>query len=136
MVVEKTKTERPRWLPGTIYEVSDEIVSRFFDPSSPFLPIVPTLTIPPHLGAELGNRMKYALPTEAEIGSLVRGSHTSGGSTGLRLDELISRFSNLRQGKLGVKEKIIEVASRRCEVVDNGDGNFVWLKWKHIPTRP
>jgi len=80
--------------------------------------------------------VKYALPTEDEIGSLVRGSHTSGGGTGLRLDELLSKFNDLRQGKLGVKEKILEVVGRKCDVVDNGDGNFVWLKWKHIPTRP
>ena len=134
-MVEKS-TERPRWSPPTLNEISDEIVSRFFDPNSPYLSFVPTLTIPPHLTAGAGKPTKYALPTEDEIGSLVRGSHTSGGGTGLRLDELLSKFNDLRQGKLGVKEKILEVVSRKCDVVDNGDGNFVWLKWKHMPTRP
>jgi 3-hydroxyisobutyryl-CoA hydrolase len=80
--------------------------------------------------------MKYALPTEDEIESVVLGSHTSGGGTGLRLDELVSKFSDLRQGKSGVKEKILEVVRRKCDVVDNGDGNFVWLKWKHTLARP
>ena len=80
--------------------------------------------------------MKYALPTEDEIGSVVRGSHSSGGGTGIRLDELVSRFHDLRQGKMGVKGKVLEVAKRKCEIVDNEDGNFVWLKWKHSPTRP
>lgn len=80
--------------------------------------------------------MKYALPTEDEIGTMVRGSHNSGGGTGIRLDELVSKFNDLRPGKMGVKEKVIEVARRKCEVVDNKDGNFVWLKWKHTPTHP
>lgn len=75
--------------------------------------------------------MRYALPTEEEIGSMVRGSHPSGGHTGIRLDELVSRFKELRAGKMGVAEKVTEVASRKCKVVDNKDGNFVWLKWTH-----
>jgi 3-hydroxyisobutyryl-CoA hydrolase len=79
--------------------------------------------------------MKYALPTEEEIGSVVRGSHSSGGTTGLRLEELISKFKDLRGEKMGVEEKVLEVAKRKCEIVDNSDGNFVWLKWKHVPTR-
>jgi 3-hydroxyisobutyryl-CoA hydrolase len=80
--------------------------------------------------------MKYALPTEDEIGTMVRGSHTSGGGTGISLDELLSKFNVLRQGKMGVKEKVREVVHRKCEVVDNVDGNFVWLKWKHSSARP
>jgi 3-hydroxyisobutyryl-CoA hydrolase len=139
-VLGKTK-EIPRWSPATLSEVSDEIVSRFFDATSPYItfvpplttPIEPTLTTPP---SAIGKFMKYALPTEDEIGSVVLGSHTSGGGTGLRLEELVSKFNDLRQGKLGVKEKILEVARRKCDVVDNGDGNFVWLKWKHSPARP
>lgn len=79
--------------------------------------------------------MKYALPTEDEIGAMVRGSHSAGGSRGIRLDELISRFVDLREGKMGVKEKVLEVAHRKCEVVDNVDGNRVWLKWKHTLSR-
>lgn len=79
--------------------------------------------------------MQYALPSEEEIGSVVRGSHKSGGSKGLRLDELIARFEDLRGGKMGVKEKVTEVVSRKCEVVDNADGNFVWLKWKYPAKR-
>lgn len=73
----------------------------------------------------------YALPTESDIGSVVRGSHTAGGGTGITFEELLAKFDDYQGGKLGVREKIAEVAGRRCEVVDNKDGNFVWLRWKH-----
>ncbi|KAF9469221.1 3-hydroxyisobutyryl-coenzyme A hydrolase [Collybia nuda] len=135
VLVDKIK-ERPQWSPDALNEVSDEIVSRFFSPSSPYLSSVPTLTIPKHLSSGTSKPMKYALPTEDEIGTMVRGSHISGGGTGIRLDELVSKFNNLRPGKMGVKEKVLEVAHRKCEVVDNKDGNFVWLKWKHSLTSP
>jgi 3-hydroxyisobutyryl-CoA hydrolase len=37
---------------------------------------------------------------------------------------------------MGVKEKVLEVAKRRCGVEDNADGNAIWLKWKHEPALP
>jgi len=80
--------------------------------------------------------MKFALPTDEEIGAVVRGTHSSGGTTGITLDELLSRFEQLRQGKMGVREKVLEVAQRRCQTVDNADGNYVWLKWNHGRPRP
>jgi 3-hydroxyisobutyryl-CoA hydrolase len=75
--------------------------------------------------------MEYALPSEEEIGSVVRGSHSSGGTTGLQLQELVTKFKDLRGGKMGVEERVVEVAKRKCDVVDNSDGNYVWLKWRH-----
>lgn len=80
---------------------------------------------------------KFALPTEIEIGAMVRGSHSAGANTGITIDELVSAFENIRNGKMGVREKVLEVARRKCEVQDNGgDGNFVWLKWKHQVKSP
>ncbi|KAF8651425.1 hypothetical protein AX16_004727 [Volvariella volvacea WC 439] len=135
LLVSKT-SNRPQWSPNTLEEVTDEIVSRFFDKSSPFLKNVPALEFPESvLKQQLSPPMRYALPTEEEIGQVVRGSHSSGGSMGLQLDELVGKFADLRPGKLGVREKVLEVAKRRCEIVDNADGNFVWLKWKHVSTR-
>ena len=80
--------------------------------------------------------MKFALPTEEEIGAVIRGAHPSGGATGMKLDELLSRFEEFRQGKMGVREKVLEVAKRRCQTVDNADVNFVWLKWNQLRVRP
>ncbi|KAF8798139.1 3-hydroxyisobutyryl-CoA hydrolase [Phlegmacium glaucopus] len=131
VIVDRIK-ERPNWSPASLNDVSAQIVENFFEPKSPYLTSAPELTIPAELnsGTKL-NPMKYALPSEEEIGSVVTGSHGSGGGVGIRFDELLKRFAVLRPGKVGVKEKIYEVVQRRCEVTDNADGNWVWLKWKH-----
>jgi 3-hydroxyisobutyryl-CoA hydrolase len=126
-------TDRPGWSPSTIEEVTPEIISRFFDADSSFLKEVPSLSLPEELtsGTIPNNLTKYALPTEEEIGSVVLGSHATGGGLGVRFDELLARFTELRPGKMGVKEKVVEVVQRRCGVTDNRDGNWVWLKWIH-----
>lgn len=132
VLVDKIR-ERPAWLPNTLEEVSDaDIVSKFFLKDSPYLSSAPKITVPDYLSmAKERDPMRYALPTEKEIGTMVRGSHHASGRAGLKMVELISKFEDLRQGKHGVKEKILEVAQRKCEIVDNADGNFQWLKWKH-----
>ncbi|KAF8911054.1 3-hydroxyisobutyryl-CoA hydrolase [Gymnopilus junonius] len=131
VVLDKSK-ERPNWSPATLQEVTAEIVARFFDPKSPFLTEVPSLSLPAELtSGTVSNPWKYALPTEEEIGSLVTGSHASGGGLAFTLDELLTRFAEMRPGKMGVKEKVLEVVQRKCELTDNNDGNRVWLKWKH-----
>lgn len=113
-------------------EVSEDIVSRFFEPTSPYVSSAPHLEIPEHLAAEaISIPMRYALPSEDEIGAVIRGSHNSGGEMGTRAEDVLARFAELRPGKLGVKEKVVEVIQRRCKVTDNADGNFVWLKWIH-----
>lgn len=132
VLVAKT-SERPEWSPSKIEDISPEIVSRFFDTdSSIFLKDVPSLNLSGDLtSGTLSNPTKYALPSEEEIGSVVLGSHATGGGMGIRIDELLARFAELRPGKMGVKEKVIEVVQRKCEVTDNRDGNRVWLKWIH-----
>ena len=137
VLVQKIK-ERPQWSPDSLQGVTDEIVSRFFSRGSSFTESVPGLTIPKSSAPVTPKPlMKYTLPTEEEIGAMVRGEHSAGGTTTITLDELIAKFENLRPQKSGVKEKVIEVAGRKCDVVDNGgDGNAVWLKWKHSVDRP
>jgi 3-hydroxyisobutyryl-CoA hydrolase len=135
VLIDKTHSkegQRPSWNPATLAEVTDDLVDRFFEPSSPFLASTPELEVPSSLANTLPSHpSRFALPTEQEIGEVVRGVHKSGGNTSIRLNELVTRFQQLRPGKMGVKEKVLEVAKRRCGVEDNADGNAVWLKWKH-----
>jgi len=74
---------------------------------------------------------RYSLPTEQDISEAVLGSHKTSGKTGITLPELIIKFEKLRLGKHGVREKVEEIVERKCDLVDNADGNYQWLKWKH-----
>lgn len=130
MLVKKNK-ETLSWSPGTLKEVTSGIVSRFFELESPYLEGAPELTISDEVSDRVSSSTRFALPSEREIGLVVMGQHSSGGEMSLRIDELLGRFGELRPGKMGVKEKILEVIERRCDLIDNADGNRVWLKWKH-----
>jgi len=125
------KSKEPSWSPASLKEVTSSIVSRFFEPESPYLAGAPKLTISDEASDRVSDAMRFALPSEKEIGSVVMGQHSSGGEMSLQMEELLGRFGELRPGKMGVKEKIVEVIERRCDLIDNADGNRVWLKWKH-----
>lgn len=73
--------------------------------------------------------MKYALPTEHEIGLFVRGEHPSNSDVGYNLEQLVERFVRSTGRKHGVEEKIREVAARRCVVVEDPDMHHC-LRWK------
>jgi 3-hydroxyisobutyryl-CoA hydrolase len=132
LLIEKKK-EQPVWSPSALEEIPDsKILSDFFSDQSPFLSSTPQFTVPDFLlPAKESDPMRYALPTEGQIGDLVRGSHVTSGSTGITLEELISKLETLRNGKMGIKEKVTEVVGRKCKIVDNNDGNYQWLSWKH-----
>ena len=133
-IVDRIKeSERPLWSPANLNDVSAEVVANFFEPGSPYLTMAPELTIPLDLTpptVKPVDHAKYALPSEEEIGSKVT-SHASG--RGIQYEELLQKFTEQRPGKLGVKEKIHEVVQRRCEVIEDWNGNKIWLKWKQLP---
>jgi 3-hydroxyisobutyryl-CoA hydrolase len=125
--VDKVK-ERPKWTPETLAGVADEkVVKDFFAQDSPFLADMPELSLP---GGKSAPWRNYGLPSEDEIGQMVLGSHPTSGDKGLNLEELLSRFDRLRRGKHGVKEKVLEVALRRCRVHDDPERQGC-LEWIH-----
>ncbi|KAH6918437.1 3-hydroxyisobutyryl-coenzyme A hydrolase isoform 1 [Coprinopsis sp. MPI-PUGE-AT-0042] len=129
VLVTKTKA-RPEWKPSNLEEVKPELLERFFSKQSEYLKGLPTLEVPKEFEAFADSKhLKYALPTEAEIGAYVRGSHASSGDFGCTAEDVTSFFEKARSGKVGVREKVAEVVQRKCEVIDNADGNFVWLRW-------
>ena len=132
LLVKKIK-ERPAWSPSRLEEVEDsKILETFFSKFSPEHKTAPELTPPPYLPkpTELGDPMRYALPTEAEIQAMVDGSHRNSGATSITLDELLAKFARLRGNKAGVREKILEVAQRKCEQEADKHTDKMWLKWK------
>ncbi|KAF9066315.1 3-hydroxyisobutyryl-CoA hydrolase [Rhodocollybia butyracea] len=135
VVVEKMKTGRANWSPATLEEVTEDIVDGLFDLNSPHLKSVPEFQHP-FVTQDPRDYTEFALPTENEIRDMVTGEHPQGGDTGVTLQELVSLFESIRDGKMGVSEKVKEVATRKCELIDNSDGNRVWLKWIHSPQLP
>lgn len=107
--------------------VSDETVARdFFEPeSSRFLKALPRLAVPRFLGdAAPAHPLRFALPTEAEIEHVVVGDHATSGDMAITLEELADKFGDLRPGKVGVNDKIVEVVRRRCKLSEQG-----YLEW-------
>ncbi|KAI0093896.1 3-hydroxyisobutyryl-coenzyme A hydrolase [Irpex rosettiformis] len=133
VLVEKIK-ERPQWSPPTLQEVGDDYIEgTFFKKFSPEDGTAPSIALSADLQLEpskTGSPMLYTLPTEDEIRQLVTGSHFSSGSTSLTEGELIQKLEKLRRGKMGIREKVAEVVSRRC-VAEADDSGVAYLKWKN-----
>ncbi|KAI0362452.1 3-hydroxyisobutyryl-coenzyme A hydrolase [Trametes cingulata] len=133
VLVDKIK-ERPNWSPARLEDVNDsEVLQNFFSKYTPENGTAPKITPPPYLAQlnKVMDPMQYALPTEAEIRSMVDGSHKSSGATEITLDELLAKFDKLRKGKAGVREKILEVVQRKCIFEEDKHMDKKWLKWKH-----
>ncbi|KAI1794650.1 3-hydroxyisobutyryl-coenzyme A hydrolase [Ganoderma leucocontextum] len=133
ILVEKTK-DRPQWSPPQLKDVQDKDISeKFFSKYSPENGTAPAITPPPYLSkvTELADPMKFALPTESEIRSMVDGSHRSSGATTITLDELLAMFDRMRGGKAGMREKILEVVERKCFLEQDKHMDKKWLQWRH-----
>jgi 3-hydroxyisobutyryl-CoA hydrolase len=134
VLVDKIKG-RPAWSPDTLKDVNDaDILGTFFHKFSPENGTAPSISLSNEVQFEPSNTaspMLYALPTENEIRQLVTGSHQSSGGTSLTKDELIQKLEKLRRGKMGIREKVAEVVSRRC--VEEGDkvSGTHFLKWRN-----
>ncbi|KAF8205722.1 3-hydroxyisobutyryl-CoA hydrolase [Mycena galopus ATCC 62051] len=129
VVVTKAKA-RPDWKPSSLGEVTDEIVDRFFSPHSQFFKNAPTVSEQGiHRGTSERTQQLYTLPTENEIRDVITGEDPDSGSMGYTIDDLLEYFRDSRQAKMGVNDKVLDVVRRKTTVVDNNDGNFVWLRW-------
>ena len=125
---DKDRTSRPNWHPNTLAEVSEEkIFDDFFDAESSLTADAPLLslaneTVPTH--------RSFALPSEEVIGELVLGSHPTSGGKSLTQDELLAHLRRLWGDKHGLREKVLEVVSRRCRVLQD-PGQHGCLQWVH-----
>ncbi|KAJ7632999.1 3-hydroxyisobutyryl-coenzyme A hydrolase isoform 1 [Roridomyces roridus] len=128
VLVTKSKG-RPDWKPSSVEEVTDEIVERFFSPHSKYLANAPTVELDAGRGASERTQLRYTLPTEDDIRDVITGADPDSGDMGYTLDDLLEYYHDSRAGKLGVAEKILEVVERKTSLVDNKDGNYVWLRW-------
>ncbi|KAL1709649.1 ClpP/crotonase-like domain-containing protein [Schizophyllum commune] len=122
-----TKSKEPtKWQPDNLQGVTNDIIARFVDKKSPFVDTKgQSFDIPADLAKKpLPFPYLYALPVEDEIAAMVKGSHKESGGNALKRKEVIANFDRLREHKMGVKEKVEEVLSRRC--TEDKDGFLVW----------
>lgn len=114
VLVDKIKG-RPKWSPDSLSGVSDEHITKtFFDPSSPYLTTSPQLSFSKTLEKPWKN---YALPSEEEIGEVIRGTHPTSGELSLDLEEVQNHVARMRAGKGGLVSKLQDVLQRRTRIV-------------------
>ncbi|KAJ7161513.1 3-hydroxyisobutyryl-CoA hydrolase [Mycena crocata] len=128
VVVKKSKA-RPDWKPSRLHEVTDEIVDRFFSPHSKYLQNAPTLVQDAIQSSSERAQLNYGLPTENDIRDVITGEEPDSGDMGYTLDDLLEYYHDSRANKIGVSDKVLEVVRRKTTVIDNDDGNSVWLRW-------
>lgn len=139
LLIEKQKG-RPAWEPSEVKDVKDsDVVNKFFSANSPFLKGLPKATFTASSRTEGDVKsfkavatetdpLRFSLPSEDEIGLIVRGEHTSSSDTALDLSDLLERTRDLFN-KAGVEDKVKDVVYRRCKVVAKTEGQEQYLRW-------
>lgn len=133
VIIEKIKGGRPAWSPSRLPDTDTaDIKAKFFSQYSPKNGTAPELSVPEGANtdaAKTGVPMRFALPTEAEIQQLVKGSHKSSGSSAITVNDLVKKLETLRKGKMGVREKALDVVKRKCIVEEDKQSGEKYLKW-------
>ncbi|KAH7911408.1 ClpP/crotonase-like domain-containing protein [Hygrophoropsis aurantiaca] len=125
VLIDKTQG-RPAWSPSSLKDVSPMILDRFFSKESPYRSNMPELSSPEFLHQGARDPMRFALPTEEDIALAVK---SISNERPMALPVLLSRLDDVRSGKAGVREKVLDVLKRRCKwEVD--DGSISTVCWK------
>lgn len=115
--------QKPNWKPDQLSHVDDtKIKQHYFDSPSP-------------LRLELLNSRdfknypyrKYMLPSEEDIKRVVTGEAPDVGNYALNRQQIVDHLTRERQGKQGVKQKVLEVLDRKT--VENQKDQDKSLKW-------
>lgn len=127
LLIDKDKTTRPSWNPNTLKEVSRTAIAKtFFDFDS-------TITLDRSGQQNLQDKVftqypyrKYGLPSEEQIGAVVKGSAVGSGSVALTREEVIEKLLQDAKSKGGLRAKVNEVLDRKTTVGPEGV-----LKWTY-----
>jgi 3-hydroxyisobutyryl-CoA hydrolase len=114
---------KPNWVPTQLSDVNDaKVKQEYFDSPSP-------------LRLELLNsrdfkqypHRKYMLPSEEDIKRVVTGEAADVGNYALNRQQVVDHLLRERQGKQGLKQKVLEVLDRKT--VENKKDEDKSLKW-------
>ncbi|KAJ2611877.1 3-hydroxyisobutyryl-CoA hydrolase [Coemansia sp. RSA 1365] len=114
------KTDDAKWQPSTLEEIDMEALSaEYFDhPSNAIIEFT-------HRAAFTEYPHKFGLPTENDIGEVVRGNNPQAGAFRMSRDDVTQFFEKLYADKIGVRQKVLWTLNIKTKL---GDGNYVeWI---------
>ncbi|KAF9997828.1 hypothetical protein BGZ80_009974 [Entomortierella chlamydospora] len=115
------KTLNPRWDPATVEEVDREQMLGVYFRNQP----TKALSLTSNSSFREYPYRRYALPSENEIRKIVTGEAQGSGPLQLTADEVVEVCVKKSGGKIGVREKVLEVLSRK--VTKGPDGELKWI---------
>ncbi|KAI8356120.1 ClpP/crotonase-like domain-containing protein [Choanephora cucurbitarum] len=114
---------KPNWEPKQLSQVDDlQIKKDYFDSPSP-----QRLELLSNRDYKKYPHRKYMLPSEEDIKRVVTGEAADAGRYALNRQQIVDYLVRERQGKQGVKQKVLEVLSRKT--VENKKDDDKSLKW-------
>ncbi|KAF9579161.1 hypothetical protein BGW38_004689 [Lunasporangiospora selenospora] len=115
------KTNDPKWQPSTIQEVDrEQMLGQYFRNQAPV-----ALSLANNVAWREYPYKRYALPSENDIRRIVRGEFEGSGPLQLTADEVAEACVKKSGGKIGVREKVNEVLSRK--VTKGPEGQLKWI---------
>ncbi|KAF9178569.1 hypothetical protein BGZ51_007673 [Haplosporangium sp. Z 767] len=115
------KTLEPKWQPATIEEVDrEQMLGQFFRNYPP-----KPLSLSNNMTWKEYPYLRYGLPSEDEIRMVVRGEAQGSGPLQLTAEEVADVCVKKSGGKIGVREKVMEVLSRK--VTKGPEGELKWI---------
>ncbi|CAG8503292.1 10539_t:CDS:2 [Ambispora leptoticha] len=118
------KRDSPNWNPQTLEQISDEEIENFYFKSpahSNTLNLLNPRTFISYPHARLG------LPTESDIKKVVTGQNRDVGPMAMTKREIVDFFLKERKGKIGTREKVMEVLDRKTRSADDGNDCVRWV---------
>ncbi|GAA5894680.1 hypothetical protein JCM6882_006657 [Rhodosporidiobolus microsporus] len=119
----KPEVQRPAWKPDSLQEVNDtDLQTLFFSNQPPFSsPPVPHLdfkqtrrsrprALQPYKESP---HAKYLLPREKDVEKIVKGEDAGSDEYAVTKEEVVDRLVKRYNGKVGVREKVEEILSRK-----------------------
>ncbi|KAF9351673.1 hypothetical protein BGX26_010368 [Mortierella sp. AD094] len=115
------KTLKPQWDPATVEDVDrEQILGVYFRNQSP-----KALSLSNTTSFREYPYRRYALPSEYEIRKIVTGEAQGSGPLQLTAEEVAEVCVKKSGGKIGVREKVMEVLSRK--VTNGPEGELKWI---------
>ncbi|CAG8653964.1 7404_t:CDS:2 [Acaulospora morrowiae] len=121
VLIDKIK-EKPKWDPSTLKDITlQDIENYYFSDSNSKLELLKNISY------ENYPFSRFNLPSEEEIRKVVTGETPDAGSMSMTQQEVVDFFMKDRKGKIGVREKVLEVLNRKT-IVKKGQEDLTWIE--------